>query len=79
MFEAEQTSSNLQADSGLRNRVPPHATTQDWLILILILTTVVAQRIIIAGPSGPLTIGNLPHFHPPKSTHVPLCSLPTAN
>jgi hypothetical protein len=44
---------DLQAGNGLRripNRVPPHATTQDWLILILILTTVVAQRIIVAGP-----------------------------
>jgi hypothetical protein len=30
--------------------VPPHVTTQDWIILILILTTVVAQRIIVAGP-----------------------------
>ena len=40
---------------GLRNRVPSHATTQDWLILILVLTTVVAQRIIVAGPlaTGP--------------------------
>ena len=39
--------------NGLRNRVPPHVTTQDWLILILILTTVVAQRIIVAADHSP--------------------------
>jgi hypothetical protein len=44
------SATSIQAGNGLRNRVPPHATTQDWLILILILTTVVAQRIIVAGP-----------------------------
>ena len=56
----------LQAVRALHDRVRPHATTQDCLVLflILILATVVTQRIIIARP---LAIG--PRLGPLALSH----------